>query len=137
MAITFPQGIREDVTFVIHRTISKATVPIDRVILIIGEPCRITPGTPQCIQQGKSQKADPVGRGLAQGNEWPDDNEISVRTGQIREINDYWDDGFYTNASIGDTSVYLLIDTDSTTSLLAVNCFIKLQYDIDFIKQIS
>ena len=64
-------------------------------------------------------------------NKGPDvEGEPPSRTGHIGNINDKWDNGFYTHGLILDLGMKFLIDSGSTASILSIDMFDKLPFDI-------
>ena len=53
------------------------------------------------------------------------EGELPIRTGHIGNINDKWDNGFYTHGLILDLGINFSIDSGSTASILSVDMFDK------------
>ena len=82
-------------------------------------------------QPGKLQTITSVGRDVMECSKIRPNNastlklteNASLRIGQVEGNNYSWDNGFYTNASIGNINVQFLIDSGATSTLISKETF--------------
>ena len=56
-------------------------------------------------------------------------SEINTFSNRVGQVNDYWDNGFYTACKVNEMSINLLIDSGSTSSLISNRVFKQIKPD--------